>query len=126
MSNQSRCVFNVRGGRGRGVNKEVRDKRSRVNILTIKIDLNLRVESYSRIYSFPPSACYSREQQKDGLKLYQDLSISLKLRRHSAEPSLFCFPFRRLLVRAMWHPSALRVPLISSKPEFSQADGHLV
>lgn len=67
MSNLSRCVFDVQGKKG--VNKEVRDQRSRVNMLTIKIDLNLRVERYRRIYSFLPSACYSREQQKDGLKL---------------------------------------------------------
>lgn len=31
-------------------NKEVRDKRSRANILTIRTDLNLRVERCDRIY----------------------------------------------------------------------------
>lgn len=48
----------------KGVNKEVRDKRSRVNILTIKIDVNLRVERNCRIYYFPVCQLLQRTTER--------------------------------------------------------------
>lgn len=69
----------------------MRGKRSRVNILTIKTDLSLRVERCHRIYSFPDYLLLQRtERWPEAITGPKRFSNTEK---HSAHPSLSCFEF---------------------------------
>lgn len=72
--------------------KEVRGKRSRVNILTIKTDLSLRVERCHRIYSFPDYLLLQRTTERWPEAITGPKQFS-NTEKHSAHPSLFCFKF---------------------------------
>lgn len=83
------------------------------------------MERCCNIYSFLLSTCYSREQQKEGLKRSWSLSVSPKLSKHAMGSSLSCFSFWRFRIGTVWHLTALRTLQINSKHEFLQTAVHL-